>query len=47
MKTKINKKIHYKLGLKGEIKNNKTFKKGSRKEVKNQKNRDQIKNINI
>jgi hypothetical protein len=37
--------IHYKLGLKGETKNNKTFIKDSRKKIKNKKNNHQILNI--
>jgi hypothetical protein len=43
MKFKI-KKIHYKLGLKGEIKNNETSIKESRKKkIRNHKNKDQSK----
>ena len=36
------KTINYKLELNGEIKNNKTFIKISRKKIKNYKNKDQI-----
>ena len=46
-KTKKKKK-HYKLGLKGVIKNNETFIKDSRKKIKNHKNKHlNIKKMNI
>jgi hypothetical protein len=39
--------IYYKVGLKGEIEKSKICTKEPKKNIKNQKNKDQIENINI